>query len=63
MIISVLVKADKHANDFQMFLSIFKKSCKTGENRGQLGLENGKHAGKNLIESPAKSQAYPQKIK
>lgn len=42
-IISVLVKADKHANDFQMFFSILQKRCKTREeNRGQLGLENTK---------------------
>lgn len=35
-IISVLVKADKHANDFQMFLSVLQESRKTGgENRGQ----------------------------
>lgn len=29
-IISVLVKADKHANDFQMFLSVLQESRKTG---------------------------------
>lgn len=29
-IISVLVKADKHANDFQMFFSILQESCETG---------------------------------
>lgn len=33
-IISVLVKADKHANDFQMFLSVLQESRKTeGEQR------------------------------
>ncbi len=30
-IISVLVKADKHANDFQMFFSILQESRKTEE--------------------------------
>lgn len=44
-IISVLVKADKHANDFQMFLSVLQESRKTGgRTEGSRGLENGKHA-------------------
>lgn len=44
-IISVLVKADKHANDFQMFLSVLQESRKTGgRTKGSRGLENGKQA-------------------
>lgn len=44
-IISVLVKADKHANDFQMFFSVLQESRKTGgRTEGSRGLENGKHA-------------------
>lgn len=36
-IISVLVKADKHANDFQMFFSILQESCETaGRTEGSL---------------------------
>lgn len=40
-IISVLVKADKHANDFQMFFSILQESRKTGEETQRIRLENG----------------------
>lgn len=32
--LSVLVKADKHAVDFQMFLSILQESCQTGRKEG-----------------------------
>lgn len=32
-IISVLVEADKHANNFQMFFGIFQESSKTGRGR------------------------------
>lgn len=38
-VISVLVKADKHANDFQMFFSKFQESRKTGGRTGQVKLK------------------------
>ena len=51
-IISVLVKADKHTNDFQMFFGILQESCETVGKTGG-GLENG------TLNMQAQTQQHP----